>query len=172
MVTVLPVPCEILQDAAHAQVVAWDERFHVSAEADAVVNAQAQSSAFGARDATGVEDPHDRQRSESGRINDPRRTRRETVEIRSPQAVKDVMPTEMSSFEELLHQADAAVASSQPLQVLDFGCGDGRYLRQFLRSAEGLHPRRLLRVVAYEVSAEALRSFHLQEGSPTCRMWL
>ena len=49
------------------------------------VDAKAQSSAFGARDATGVEDPHDRQRSESGRINDPRRTRRETVEIRSPQ---------------------------------------------------------------------------------------
>jgi len=128
MVTVLPVPCDLLKDAAQAQVVAWDERFHVAAESDAVVNAKAQSSAFGGRDATGVE------------------------------AVKDVMPTEMSIFDRLICKV-----SDKTVQVLDFGCGDGRYLRQFLRSAEVLaQSGRALRIVAYEVSAEALRSFHIQ----------
>eukprot|EP00435_Cladocopium_sp_Y103_P017689 s2598_g4.t1 len=130
MVTVLPVPCDLLKDAAQAQVVAWDERFHVAAEVDAVVNAKAQSSAFGARDATGVE------------------------------AVKDVMPTERSTFERLVREAPS---SDGAVEVLDFGCGDGRYLRQFLRSAEALaESGRALRIVAYEVSAEALRSFHIQ----------
>jgi len=129
MVTVLPVPCDLLKDAAQAQVVAWDERFHVAAEVDAVVNAKAQSSAFGHRDATGVE------------------------------AVKDVMPTERSTFQRLVREAP----SDRAVEVLDFGCGDGRYLRQFLRSAEALaESGRALRIVAYEVSAEALRSFHIQ----------
>lgn len=124
----LPVPCD-LKDA-QAQVVAWDERFHIAAEVDAVVNAKAQSSAFGARDATGVE------------------------------AVKDVMPTERSTFQRLLTEAPS---SDSAVEVLDFGCGDGRYLRQFLRSAEALAKSgRALRIVAYEVSAEALRSFHIQ----------
>ncbi|CAE7390799.1 unnamed protein product [Symbiodinium necroappetens] len=73
------------------------------------------------------------------------------------------MPTEQQIFEDFLFEA-AATSTAVALQVLDFGCGDGRYLQQFLRSAEALRTRgRVLRVVAYEVSAEALRSFHAQE---------
>mmetsp|Transcript_56942 Transcript_56942/g.118040 ORF Transcript_56942/g.118040 Transcript_56942/m.118040 type:complete len:395 (+) Transcript_56942:92-1276(+) len=137
MTVSLPIAREILTDAARAQVQAWDERFGTSPASSQTVNAKAQTEAFAKRDATGVE------------------------------AVHDVMPTEQQIFEDFLFEA-AATSTAPALQVLDFGCGDGRYLQQFLRSAEALRPRgRTLRVVAYEVSAEALRSFHaqaLQEG--------
>lgn len=70
-----------------------------------------------------------------------------------------MMPTERSTFQRLVREAP----SDRAVEVLDFGCGDGRYLRQFLRSAEALaESGRALRIVAYEVSAEALRSFHIQ----------
>lgn len=139
MTVSLPIPIarEILADAARAQVQAWDERFGTSPASSQTVNAKAQTEAFAKRDATGVE------------------------------AVHDVMPTEQQIFEDFLFEA-AATSTAVALQVLDFGCGDGRYLQQFLRSAEALRTRgRVLRVVAYEVSAEALRRFHaqaLQEG--------
>lgn len=139
MTVSLPIPIarEILADAARAQVQAWDERFGTSPASSQTVNAKAQTEAFAKRDATGVE------------------------------AVHDVMPTEQQIFEDFLFEA-AATSTTVALQVLDFGCGDGRYLQQFLRSAEALRTRgRVLRVVAYEVSAEALRRFHaqaLQEG--------
>eukprot|EP00439_Symbiodinium_sp_Y106_P053414 s1816_g7.t1 len=133
MTVSLPIAREILTDAARAQVQAWDERFGTSPASSQTVNAKAQTEAFAKRDATGVE------------------------------AVHDVMPTEQQIFEDFLFEA-AATSTAPALQVLDFGCGDGRYLQQFLRSAEALRPRgRTLRVVAYEVSAEALRSFHAQE---------
>lgn len=139
MTVSLPIPIarEILADPARAQVQAWDERFGTSPASSQTVNAKAQTEAFAKRDATGVE------------------------------AVHDVMPTEQQIFEDFLFEA-AATSTAVALQVLDFGCGDGRYLQQFLRSAEALRTRgRVLRVVAYEVSAEALRRFHaqaLQEG--------
>eukprot|EP00405_Crypthecodinium_cohnii_P036678 CAMPEP_0206546338 /NCGR_PEP_ID=MMETSP0325_2-20121206/12651_1 /ASSEMBLY_ACC=CAM_ASM_000347 /TAXON_ID=2866 /ORGANISM="Crypthecodinium cohnii, Strain Seligo" /LENGTH=467 /DNA_ID=CAMNT_0054045453 /DNA_START=101 /DNA_END=1501 /DNA_ORIENTATION=- len=150
---------EILSSAIKRQVAAYDERFRrsleeVQAAAARLSSAAAQERAYGQRDATGIE------------------------------AVHDAMPTEQSVFssliaesaEEALQDDDDGLPTSpetpsQPsrfqrqkraLQVLDFGCGDGRYLRQFLRSAEHLHSRygRGLSVVCYEVSVEALRSFH------------
>mmetsp|Transcript_15177 Transcript_15177/g.48551 ORF Transcript_15177/g.48551 Transcript_15177/m.48551 type:complete len:425 (-) Transcript_15177:66-1340(-) len=148
----------VLGDAVRRQVAAYDERFlqglrEAQQRATGTENAEAQAKAFGKRDATGVE------------------------------AVHDTMPTERAVFTRLLAEAAAAAASDDddgaaaatagPVNVLDFGCGDGRYLRQYLRSAASLQEScgRELRVVAYEVSVEALRSFHfnaLQAGLSLC----
>lgn len=142
------IPLQILKQGVHGQVSAYDERFakglKEAREAAANhVNAAAQVDAFGKRDATGIE------------------------------AVHDMMPTERDAFERLLEGVDGrrpGAAAAQAVEVLDFGCGDGRYLQQYVRSAEVLAAagRGELRVVAYEVSVEALRSFHfhaLQIGS-------
>ncbi|CAK0846799.1 unnamed protein product, partial [Prorocentrum cordatum] len=125
------------------QVRAYDERFLHGSRALAAGHAgaaEAQAQAFGRRDGTGVE------------------------------AVHDVMPAEREAFERLVAEAARGkrlegTGLEEPLLVLDFGCGDGRYLRQYLRTAEALgsrgdgRPGCRLQVVAYDVSVEALRSF-------------
>lgn len=136
----MAIPVSLLSAAVDAQVSAYDARFRRGLqEAGAVVDANAQGEAFGKRDATGVE------------------------------AVHDVMPTETEVFEQLLDEAVADTSGddaegSCAITVLDFGCGDGRYLKQYLRSAEALQRKcgRVLRVVAYDVSLQALLSFQFQ----------
>lgn len=78
------------------------------------------------------------------------------------EAVHDVMPPEGLTFERLA--VEAAMRKDTPVMVLDFGCGDGRYLQQYLRTAEVLQDKynRGMHVVAYEVSIEALRSFYFR----------
>lgn len=144
----IEVPLVVLSEAVQSQVTAYDQRFRKGLE-EAVRrdnSAGAQVEAFGKRDATGVESVH------------------------------DMMPTEKEVFEQLLrevyeerqppqqgaHDIQGERNPAPPVTLLDFGCGDGRYLRQYVSSAGDLcrTQRCGLHVVAYEVSAEALHSFH------------
>jgi len=113
------------------QVQNWDERFRRGLLEVTATRSDAQTEAFGSRDGTGVE------------------------------AVHDAMPTEASVFEELACAAAERSGQRREVRVLDFGCGDGRYLQLFLRSARHLWQEFgcNLRVVAYDVSFQALRSF-------------
>ncbi|CAK0911081.1 unnamed protein product [Prorocentrum cordatum] len=75
------------------------------------------------------------------------------------------MPTEARAFELLASSGEARRlphrGRGSELRVLDFGCGDGRYLPLYLRVAGALREAlgASLRVVAYDISTEALRAF-------------
>lgn len=112
------------------QVRVYDVRF--AKDLKASVNSSRQSDAFGKRDGTGVE------------------------------AVNDVMETEAWAFRRIVQKfmsKKRKLMSDQvePLVVVDFGCGDGRYLEEFLRVSRDLCP---LKILACEISSMGLRSFH------------
>jgi hypothetical protein len=113
------------------QVQNWEERFRKGLLEFTSTSIDAQTEAFGSHDGTGVE------------------------------AVHDTMPTEAAVFEELSLAGAGRARDKREVCVLDFGCGDGRYLKLFLRIADHLSHECgcSLRVVAYDVSFEALRSF-------------
>ena len=57
-------------------------------------------------------------------------------------------------------KANAAKRGDGSVTVLDFGSGDGRYLLEFLRTAEAVFaPGETLKILAYDVSPGALRAF-------------
>ncbi|KAH8050971.1 hypothetical protein JL722_11001 [Aureococcus anophagefferens] len=77
--------------------------------------------------------------------------------------VKDVMASESAAFARFA-AARRGAPSPASLRVLDFGSGDGRYLAEFCRTAAAvldcvLERGDALEVVAYDVSAGALRAF-------------
>ncbi|KAH8096355.1 glutamine amidotransferase [Aureococcus anophagefferens] len=74
--------------------------------------------------------------------------------------VKDVMASESAAFRGVFAAARRGAPSPASLRVLDFGSGDGRYLAEFCRTAAAvLQGGDELEVVAYDVSAGALRAF-------------
>ncbi|KAH8052681.1 glutamine amidotransferase [Aureococcus anophagefferens] len=78
--------------------------------------------------------------------------------------VKDVMASESAAFRGVFAAARRGAPSPASLRVLDFGSGDGRYLAEFCRTAAAvldcvLERGDALEVVAYDVSAGALRAF-------------
>ena len=74
--------------------------------------------------------------------------------------VKDVMASESAAFRGVFAAARRGAPSPASLRVLDFGSGDGRYLAEFCRTAAAVLERGdKLEVVAYDVSAGALRAF-------------
>ena len=74
--------------------------------------------------------------------------------------VKDVMASESAAFRGVFAAARRGAPSPASLRVLDFGSGDGRYLAEFCRTAAAvLAGGDSLEVVAYDVSAGALRAF-------------
>jgi len=96
------------------------------------VSSSRQTDAFGKRDGTGVE------------------------------AVNEIMETEAWALRLMVQKYMSEKRKSMggqidPLTVLDFGCGDGRYLAEFIRVSRELCP---LRIVACDISAMGLRSFH------------
>mmetsp|Transcript_53226 Transcript_53226/g.158659 ORF Transcript_53226/g.158659 Transcript_53226/m.158659 type:complete len:405 (-) Transcript_53226:52-1266(-) len=117
------------------QVRVYDGRYAKESAAISVIS-EAQGKAFGRRDGTGVE------------------------------AVNDVMPTEAAALHDCVRRClqDPAHPGGR-LTVLDFGCGDGRYLAEFVRISRELCP---LRVVATDISLGALRTLRLRAAGLGC----
>lgn len=117
------------------QVRVYDGRYAKESAAISVIS-EAQGKAFGSRDGTGVE------------------------------AVNDVMPTEAQAMRDCVRKfAPEVAAAGGRVTVLDFGCGDGRYLAEFLRISQEVCP---LRVVATDISPGALRTMRLRAAGLGC----
>eukprot|EP00746_Dinoflagellata_sp_MGD_P148113 gnl/MRDRNA2_/MRDRNA2_80372_c0_seq1.p1 gnl/MRDRNA2_/MRDRNA2_80372_c0~~gnl/MRDRNA2_/MRDRNA2_80372_c0_seq1.p1 ORF type:complete len:396 (+),score=58.15 gnl/MRDRNA2_/MRDRNA2_80372_c0_seq1:61-1248(+) len=121
------------------QVRVYDQRF--AKDLRGSVSSSRQVDAFGKRDGTGVE------------------------------AVNDVMETEAWALRQIVQKYMSKKRKTmtdqvEPLTVLDFGCGDGRYLAEFIRVSRELCP---LKILACDISSMGLRSFHQRAMDLGCK---